>query len=698
MQLATWAQTLPVILMIVLAVYLPGSIVGLLAGRRGVDLVALAPVISIAIAGVGGVVVYPLGVRWGWGAYLLGAALVALVVFATRTALAHVRGQSHAWWPGESAALRPAGTAEVTSAAEPTGSVRGRLSWLPATTGVAVALTTIAVRFIRAVPSPDQVTQNYDSVFHDNIVARIIITGEASSLHALPPIRDVYPIAFQQFAALGALAVPHTTATAAVTAAWLVFAALIWPCSMLFVVRRVCGAHPLTDVLGPALSAVCAGFPFLLVDWGTLYSMFAGQVVLPVFLGLAWTWCRDTWARGARAAWSGLGWVAVAAIAVSVCHFRVMMTGMLLLVPVLLVWAYDALRTVRQRSKVAFRSIVILAALAVAGVLALGVRIFANMYLRGNSRPIADHLNGGPAQPTENLLSAVLRYALGQPINAANQRMAVYWPVAVLVLAALLLTLVVHSRESLMLAGSFVLLGFVFVSSAGTHADWAKVVTALWYKDQRRLFAAWPIVAIALICWAARYLCDRYGQADFVRLPTHGLLRNAAWAVALLVVLAACTVNPQLDGMQRSVAGTYAFAADNSDNPMLSDDEYLLLKRIGRSVPEHEQVISDPWNGSGFLLAVGWRTPFYPHLSMMWDHDHDYLARNLHAIDTDPEVCAIIRRNDLHWYLDMGGSFAPNDPQHAMFTGMRAVPDAMQAVDRQGRAMLYRITACWAGE
>ena len=490
MQLATWAQTLPVILMIVLAVYLPGSIVGLLAGRRGVDLVALAPVISIAIAGVGGVVVYPLGVRWGWGAYLLGAALVALVVFATRTTLAHVRGQSHAWWPGEAAALRPAGTAEVTSAAEPTGSARGRLAWLPATTGVAVALTTIAVRFIRAVPSPDQVTQNYDSVFHDNIVARIIITGEASSLHALPPIRDVYPIAFQQFAALGALAVPLTTATAAVTAAWLVFAALIWPCSMLFGVRRVCGAHPLTDVLGPALSAVCAGFPFLLVDWGTLYSMFAGQVVLPVFLGLAWTWCRDTWARGARAAWSGLGWVAVAAIAVSVCHFRVMMTGMLLLVPVLLVWAYDALRTVRQRSKVAFRSIVILAALAVAGVLALGVRIFANMYLRGNSRPIADHLNGGPAQPTENLLSAVLRYALGQPINAANQRMAVYWPVAVLVLAALLLALVVHSRESLMLAGSFVLLGFVFVSSAGTHADWAKVVTALWYKDQRRLFAA----------------------------------------------------------------------------------------------------------------------------------------------------------------------------------------------------------------
>ena len=104
-----------------------------------------------------------------------------------------------------------------------------------------------------------------------------------------------------------------------------------------------------------------------------------------------------------------------------------------------------------------------------------------------------------------------MRFLLGRPIDSSNTPLAVFWPVAVLIVGALIVALVVHSRESLMLVASFVLLGVIFVSSAGTHADWAKVLTALWYKDQRRPFAAWPIVAAALICWAVGHLVTTYG-------------------------------------------------------------------------------------------------------------------------------------------------------------------------------------------
>ncbi|ROT86425.1 DUF6541 family protein [Bifidobacterium mongoliense] len=677
MQLATWAQTLPVIFAVIAALYLPGGAIALALGRRGMDLLALASVVSIAIVGVSGIVVYPWGVRWGWGVYLACAAVICAVALGARCMLIRTgRGRA----------------ADLRAAGRPRRGAYAYLAVAAPVIGVALGACTTAVRLLRAVPSPDQVTQNYDSVFHGNIVARVIMTGQASSLHALPPIRDVYPIAFQQFAALGALAVPHTSAPAALTSAWLVFAAVLWPCSMLFLVRRICGVHMLTDVLAPALSAACAGFPFLLLDWGTLYAMFAGQVILPVFLGLLWTWCSREWARGARRACSGLGWIAVAVIAVSVCHFRVMMTGVLLALPTVVVWACDVLKMVRRRSRWAFHAVLVTGGVVIGAVVALGATIFAMMYLRGADRPISDHLNGGPARPTENIASAVLRYLLGQPINAANRRMAVYWPIALVLVLAVVVAIVVavveRDRTPAQLLASFVVLGFVFAASAGSHADWAKVVTALWYKDQRRLFAAWPIVAIPLVCWAVAYLFDRYLG------PRDQRLRLIAGSVATVFALTACTLNPQLDGMQDSVAHTYAFAADGADDPMLSQDEYLLLKRIWRDVPEHEQVVSDPWNGSGFLLAVGWRTPFYPHLSMQWDHDHDYLARNLRAIDTDPEVCGIIQRNDLHWYLSMGGSFAPHDPQQAMFNGMRPVPGAMEPVARQGRAVLYRIVAC----
>ena len=43
----------------------------------------------------------------------------------------------------------------------------------------------------------------------------------------------------------------------------------------------------------------------------------------------------------------------------------------------------------------------------------------------------------------------------------------------------------------------------------------------------------------------------------------------------------------------------------------------------------------------------------------------------------------------------MGGSYSdPYDPQHTMFLGIEPVPDAMEAIDSQGDATLYRITAC----
>ena len=167
--------------------------------------------------------------------------------------------------------------------------------------------------------------------------------------------------------------------------------------------------------------------------------------------------------------------------------------------------------------------------------------------------------------------------------------------------------------------------------------------------------------------------------------------------IAALLVLLIGVASPQMHGMMASVSHSYRFADNGQTYPMVSRDEYLLLKRIGDHVPQDEMVVSDPWNGSAFMLAVGRRTPFYAHLSMAWDHDHSYLASNFRNINTDPEICAILQRNNLHWYLDMGGSYSdPNDPQHVMFLGIEPVPDAMEAVDSQGDATLYRITACSA--
>ena len=682
MQLATWLEVVPMMLVIAAGLYVPGAlIVAAAGGKRPLRVAALAPVASMAVAGVSGILAYQVHIRWGWVCYLLSALIVLVLIVPVR--------------------IVPARCAMAArSAIVHYFAIARRCDWkrpVPALAGVLIAAVSVIVRLVHAMPSPDQITQTYDTVFHDNVVARIVQTGEASSLHALPPIRDVYPIAFQQFAALGKLAMPSATAPAAITCAWLVFAALVWPISILFLTREVCGDRALPGFLAPVLAVCVAGGPFVLLDWGTLYSMYAGQALLPVLLALTWRWCLKDWNRGARTCTSGLAWIAVAALAVSLAHFRVIMTFLLVAVPLALVWLWAAAQALKRTKGLRAMRLAVIAFVAVVlAVFAAGCAVFAKMYIFDSTRPISDHLNGNPAQPTENIPSAIARFLTGTPITSANQRLDTDWVVVALLLVAVIsivaLGKATAKRNGLLLLAGFLLLGLVFVSCAGTHADWAKVLTALWYKDQRRPFSAWPMMAVPIICLGWQTFCDGIGTRAMK--PSAALASRAARLLAAALAALVCAASPQMSGMMSSVANVTRFAANGQDTPMLTSDEYLLLKRLNKNVSADDEIIADPWNGSAFSLAVGGRTPYYAHLSMAWDQDHFYLANNLKNIDTDPQVCQILKRNDLKWYLSMGGPYVKDDPNQKMFDGLKVVEGAMQEVDRQGDAALYRITAC----
>lgn len=727
--LMTWWQAVPMILVISAGIYIPGCLIVMCTGKRNLlPIFALGPVAALALTGIDGVIFYMFGLSWGWLSYGLSALLTCLIILGSRSLIVRngerrqagrvlsfikrrvtKQKENREKHPETKQAksgsftdlktqVQPYNDSEQSNLKAPR-SVHNQLSAMPAILGILVAAASIGHRLMQAAPSPEQVTQNYDSVFHYNVVARIIMTGEASSLHALPPIRNVYPIAFHQYAALGPMAYKPATAVSAVASTWLIFAALIWPVSMLYLVRNMVGRHAWSDFLAPVLSAVCAGSPFLLLDWGTLYAMFAGQMILPVFLGLLWTWCRKTWWRG-KESLAGLAWIFVSVLAITFCHFRVMMTGILLALPLLLVWMVTAAIYLHNRDRRIFRQAMALFTLGILAVLALGFAVFRKLYLRGPTRKIADHLNGGPALPTEDITSAILRFLFGQPIDAGNRPLPLCWPIATLLVLALIILCIRHRQEDLISVSSFLLLGLVFVACAGTHADWAKIISALWYKDQRRLFAAWPIVAIPIICLALNALAtffkpylERDGEGA-TRQGHNKALTILSTPLIMMIGLLICIVNPQMDAMETSLSLTYSFADNDADAPMLSTDEYLLMKRLDQHVGKHDKVLSDPWNGSGFMMAVGDRTPYFAHLSMDWDKDHIYIANHFDQMGPHTKACSIIRKNHIKWYVDMGKPYVENDPQHRIFEKLHPADHGMKLEDSQGRAKLYRITAC----
>ena len=65
--LMTWQQSLPLLLFIIAALYLPGCLlVAALGNRKPIFVAALGPVASIALAGIDGVVFQLLGISWNW--------------------------------------------------------------------------------------------------------------------------------------------------------------------------------------------------------------------------------------------------------------------------------------------------------------------------------------------------------------------------------------------------------------------------------------------------------------------------------------------------------------------------------------------------------------------------------------------------------------------------------------------------------
>ncbi|KFI67200.1 hypothetical protein BMAGN_1416 [Bifidobacterium magnum] len=710
MQLASWNSVIWPIVAILGALYIPGAIGVRMLTVRGPErhgdcaypvlrTLAWAPLLSVVVAAASGTAVYPLHIRWNWATYLVCYAIVLVVIAAIRMAvLAHERRKNpHIPRHKRTYALtylreKVRNRRGTPAAPEPHGAF-ARV--LPSVFGVLTAAVLIVARLVRHVPSPDQITQNYDTVFHTNVVANIVINGQASSLHALSPVRETYPIAFQQFAALGNLAAPSITVPAATMACWIAFAAIVYPISMLYLVRVICGRHMLTDFAAPALAAVAGGMPYLLLDWGTLYSMGTGQMLMPVLFAAAWRWFTVTWNRGARACWAGIGWMLLGTAAVSFAHFRVMMTFLLLVIPVFLYWCVQFGKYIRHRyGKRALRITLSCVVLAIVLVFLAGLAVFARMYLVNNTRPISSHLNGGQAQVTDTWGSAIMRFLTGTPINSLGQHMPVDWILAVLLAIAIVSIVALRTpwrRWGLLFLGSYVLLGIICVASAATMADWAKIITALWYKDQRRPFSAWAMVAIPLVCIGLIAFTDWWDT----RMRTRKSVVRAIPRTLFCVLTVLCVlVSPQANAMAASVGTTMQFAQDGQDAPMLTQDEYLLLKRLAKDVPAQDTIVADPWNGSGFALAVGDRSLFYPHLAMVWDEDHAYLASHLDQIETDPRVCQILDQYHLRWYLDMGGSFMPS-PQHAVFEGMDNVPhSALKLVDSQGRAALYEITAC----
>ena len=674
--LLTWAAVVPAVV-ILLA---PGGLVAWALGLRGLLLVAVAGPLTLAGAGVLGVVLGELGVPFSAWTLLAAALLTAALLLLGRRLLRRHR---------DGVPLADAGE---------------RTPW-PVWLAVALSGVAIAIGVMTALGSADRISQSYDAVFHLNAAAFVLQEGDGSSFHLYRlsnPGDDLefYPAAWHALTAMVAQ-VSGAGIPVAMNAAWVAVSAAIWVPGAVVLTDTLAGRGPNRRMLlvsAAILAAVFPAFPLLLLAWGTLYPTGLAYALQPIMLALLVIAVLSPHGRAPLREpdpvrvrpWLLLTLVGTAAV---FAHPRSLPTFAVFVAPLavylLVRWAHRGWLAGRRRTVVA-----VLAGVAAGLVLtAVAAVLVVFRFYDVDARPISDRLNGGPAVArqgfAESLLQAVTHsVVLGSPERTLGP---------LLLLAALTiggLWLAVRRPQYRWIVVAYVALILLYALAAGSNSDLAKLLTGLWYKDKYRLMSALPILAVPLAA---------AGLTAAVAVFRSWLgRRRVPWARSPVLALGALGVvgatswfGPAHSAMRTSLAEVFSLPA-TTDREILSADDRDLLLQLPEHVPAGERVAGNPWDGSSLSWAIGMREPLFPHLTGDWGADRELVARRLDQVATDPAVCEALDRLDTNYLMHSEDLLWGGDPQAEVFAPMSAAAGApgFEEVARSGTSVLYRITAC----
>lgn len=626
----------------------PGLAIGLIAGLRGLQLAALAAPAGVSVVAIGSILAPLAGLEWS-----LLALGVATVAVGAVVALLHVALRKH--W---------AATLDVT--ATPRWVVPAAL------TGSAVIIT---VQIAMSIQSPENISQTFDNVFHLNAIQFVLDTGNASPLHVgsmtSAPTGGVwyYPSGWH---AVGSLVVSLTGASIPVTANALsvFFGAVAWPAGAVLLARTLFRSSRSLVLGTAAVAAAMPAFPLLMIDYGVLFPFMMGLSLVPS-------------AVAAVARTLGLGvvdrptvwpWVIIAVgciPGVFVSHPGAFM-ALLVFVTAAVVCAFvrALLSRPSRPTKIGW----------IGGVIAYAVFLVAAWY---GLRPPEAARTWTPIETAGQAVGEVITVSLyGGPVN-----------LAVAALVAIGFAAAVRYRTS---GGDFALVAFLgaaflyIVVAALPYPIERDVLTGSWYNDVPRLAAILPLAWTPLAAFGASHAWG--WLAGSLRRSPHSTVRGSRMIGATLLVL--LVVITQATAMRHAVDRTQASYRLDDDAPLVSDDEHALLMRLPEHVPADAVIAGSPWTGTAVAYALTGREVMMPHTLVDITSDMQLINDELRDADPGHPVCAALEREGVEYVLDFGDREVHGGDHE--FPGLERLgrSDAVELVDEQGEAKLYRVIGC----
>lgn len=664
----SWLQTIPFILAAALFLLLPGGLVAVALGLRGLPAAAVAAPVTVSIASVLAVLLPFAGLPWSAAAVLAGGVALAALVLAFRRSRegTGVRGALADILPRRGPGRdRTAGRVAAAFAA-----------------GAVLIIAELALAFV----TPESLSQTFDNVFHLNGLRYVLDTGSASSLTMSKMTSGdsapyFYPAAWHGLAA-ALIQLTGLPITVAVNVLNMAIAALVWPLGCMLLTRTVAGNRPVAVGAAGILSAAFAAFPILLLDFGVLYPNFLAISMLPAALAVIAVLFRV--ARHLE--WPPLPRFALPLLIIpglALAHPNGFMSLVVLSVPVALqaYSRYLCSREYRARHRTAWL-------IATAGLAAGGVALYA---LWTNIRPPEDAAFWPPPQTPRGAVFDVV-------VNGAVDRPAALG-VSVLMLLGLFLCWRRGGR-TWMLAG-FVIVAVLYVIVSGTlKGDVRSALTGVWYNDSNRIAALLPLVALpfaavavdSLAVWLRRKT-NRLAEFRAAGGPDAGNRGRLAFRIVCVLLVAAFAV-AQVPSMRTAIGSAQKNYRVTDHSLLLTAAERRVIDRLDEIVPADAAIAVNPWTGGALAYALAHRETTAKHILTANTADVETLNRKLRDADTDPAVCAALAATGVRYVLDFGANEVHfgNHP----FPGLRNLNNslAVKLVLADGPARLYEVTAC----
>ncbi|WP_077490070.1 DUF6541 family protein [Sinomonas mesophila] len=642
------------------ALLIPGAGIGWCLGFRGLAMWGTAPAFATASVVLASTATPFIGVPWSLIAYLVAAAVVAAAAYFVRR-------------------FTLGGELESSKAHRAVPAIR-----MATVVAAVVSGAVLLWRSCDMIGSPENISQTYDNVFHLNALKYATETGQASSL-TVGKIAGLpyYPAAWHALGSLvvGTFQLSVPEATNVVT---LVIASVVWPLGAIYLSRTAFPESAVAPVAAAAVACGLGAFPYRLMDFGVLYPNFFAISLLPIVLALAIHASRAV--RGSvrkQQLWTVVPALLLASGAVLGAHPSVFVVALACGFAVWLPHVLRRVQVLRASSGHRLRPAMILLAeaLIVAVVLAVTWRAL---------RPDPAAAFWGPYSTSAQ--------AVGEAVMLAPLNLPSAWVLGLLlVLGAVSCFLGRYPRTYLLI---FALLAALYVVVAGfPRGDFRSILTGVWYNDSYRIAALLPLGALLLVPAgldaSVRWIGDkarRWNRTPKLDLLASGGRVQAIGLIVLLLLLTGATQRSNVGAAVDAGKTTYALT---DDAPLVSSDEYQLLRRLSAEVPDGAKIVGNTYNGSPLSYALGDRenvqlhilSPVPPKLSEIYDH--------LDAVNTDPAVCEAVRSLNAFYVLDFGtrevhgGAHQPS--------GLKDLDrnPGLELLDEEGpEARLYEITAC----